>query len=106
MLAAAGIVVTEMRTPIRAPDLEVDSDSMPAAPAQAATKKAKTSGLEITLAIECSVWSKSASVSPAALKIRVAAQAAPIASGKPTASATAERSARERRRCTSATQKP
>ena len=45
MLAAAGIVVTEISTPMSAPDFEVDSDSMPAAPAQAATKNARKSGL-------------------------------------------------------------
>jgi len=37
MLAAAGIVVTEISRPITAPDLAVDSDNMPAAPAQEAT---------------------------------------------------------------------
>ena len=59
MFAAAGIVVTEISTPISAPDFDVDSDSIPAVPAHAATKKAKKSGLAITLAIECSDWSKS-----------------------------------------------
>ena len=44
MLAAAGIVVTEIRTPISAPDLAVLRLSIPAAPAQAATKNAKKSG--------------------------------------------------------------
>src|SRR4051794_29111700 len=106
MLAAAGIVVTEIRTPIRAPDLAVESDSIPAAPAQTATKKVKKSGLEMTLAIECEDWSKSSAVRPVALKISVAAKVDAIASGKPQASAIAERRASERRRCTSATQKP
>ena len=45
MLAAAGIVVTEISTPIRAPDLAVVSDSMPAVPATKATKNEKKSGL-------------------------------------------------------------
>ena len=45
MFAAAGIVVTEISTPISAPDFAVDSESIPAAPAQAATKNAKKSGL-------------------------------------------------------------
>ena len=45
MFAAAGIVVTEIRTPISAPDFAVVRLSMPATPAQAATKKAKKSGL-------------------------------------------------------------
>ena len=39
MLAAAGIVVTEISTPISAPDLAEVSESMPAAPAKAATMK-------------------------------------------------------------------
>jgi len=45
MFAAAGIVVTDMRTPISAPDVAVLRLSIPAAPAQAATKKLKKSGL-------------------------------------------------------------
>ncbi len=48
MLAAAGIVVTEIATPIRAPDLAVERLSMPAAPAQTATNAEKKSGLEMT----------------------------------------------------------
>ena len=45
MFAAAGIVVTEMSTPIRAPDFADVSESMPAVPATKATKKEKKSGL-------------------------------------------------------------
>ena len=44
MLAAAGIVVTLISTPISAPDFAVLRLSMPAAPAQAATKNVKKSG--------------------------------------------------------------
>ena len=47
MFAAAGIVVTEISTPISAPDFAVDSESIPAAPAQQATKNEKKSGLEM-----------------------------------------------------------
>ena len=47
MFAAAGIVVTEIRTPISAPDFAVHRLSMPAAPAQAATMNANASGLEM-----------------------------------------------------------
>jgi len=52
MFAAAGIVVTEivvteMRTPISAPDFAVESESMPAMPARRATITEKTSGLEM-----------------------------------------------------------
>ena len=69
MLAAAGIVVTEMSTPISAPDLAVLRLSIPAAPAHAATKKAKKSGWEMRFA---RLWSSSENVSgnsPVALKI-------------------------------------
>src|SRR5918992_396714 len=50
MLAAAGIVVTEISTPISAPDLAVLRLSIPAAPAHAATKKVKKSGSLMMLA--------------------------------------------------------
>ena len=45
MLAAAGIVVTEISTPTRAPDLAEVSESMPAAPAKQATRNEKSFGL-------------------------------------------------------------
>ena len=48
ILAAAGIVVTEISTPARAPDFEVVSDSTPATPAQNATKNEKKSGFANT----------------------------------------------------------
>ena len=44
MLAAAGIVVTEISTPISAPDFAVDRVSTPAAPAQTATKPRRSRG--------------------------------------------------------------
>ena len=47
MLAAAGIVVTEISTPISAPDLAEVSERTPAAPAKQATMKEKSSGLEM-----------------------------------------------------------
>ena len=47
MLAAAGIVVTEISTPTRAPDLADVSERMPAAPARTATITVKSSGLEM-----------------------------------------------------------
>ena len=56
MFAAAGIVVMEINTPISAPDLAEVSESIPAMPAQKATKKVKKSGLAITFE---SVWSAS-----------------------------------------------
>ncbi len=64
MLAAAGIVVTEMSTPISAPDLAVVSERMPAMPAQKATKNEKKSGLAITPASEWSLVVKVSGVTP------------------------------------------
>ena len=49
MLAAAGIVVTETRTPISAPDLVEVSESIPAAPANRATITENSSGLTMNL---------------------------------------------------------
>ena len=48
MLAAAGIVVTEISTPISAPDFAGGQRQHPRHAAQAATKNVKKSGLEIT----------------------------------------------------------
>ena len=67
-MAAAGIVVTEMSTPIRAPDFAVDRLSIPAAPAQAATKKEKKSGLAMRLARPWFSWPKVSVKSPVARK--------------------------------------
>ena len=53
MLAGAGIVVTEISTPISAPDFAVDSESIPAAPAHTATKKARKSGLAMMFESWC-----------------------------------------------------
>ena len=50
MLAAAGIVVTEISTPAKAPDFAVVRDSTPATPAMNATKNEKKSGLEMITA--------------------------------------------------------
>ena len=47
MLAAAGIVVTEISTPIRAADLVEVSDSTPTMPAKKATMNEKASGWEM-----------------------------------------------------------
>ena len=55
MLEAAGIVVTEIRTPISAPDLAFVSERIPATPATKATKNEKKSGLEMK---SVSSWSR------------------------------------------------
>ena len=47
MFDAAGIVVTEISTPIRAPDFAFVSDRIPAVPATKATKNEKKSGFEM-----------------------------------------------------------
>ncbi len=47
MFAAAGIVVTEIRTPTRAPDFALVSERMPAAPAKIATRNENSSGCEM-----------------------------------------------------------
>ena len=47
MFAAAGIVVTEIRTPTRAPDFALVSESTPAVPAKAATMNENSSGWEM-----------------------------------------------------------
>src|SRR4051794_23368353 len=105
-LAAAGIVVTEIRTLMRAPDFAVVSDNMPATPAQNATKPAKTSGEAIVVASEWSSAPKVSGPTPVALNTRVVANTAAIPSGNPTASAANDRAARSGRRWTAATQNP
>ena len=71
MFAAAGIVVTEIRTPISAPDFAVLRLSIPAAPAHAATKKAKKSGWEMMLEKLWFSARSSSSNTPTALKSSV-----------------------------------
>ncbi len=106
MFAAAGMVVTEIRTPISAPDFAVERLSMPAAPAQAAMMKANTPGFAMISESPCEPLSKPAGIRSAASNASVASTVTPIASGKPTASASAERAASSPRRWTSATHRP
>ena len=54
MFAAAGIVVTEISTPISAPDFAEVSDSTPAMPARKATRNEKKSGLVMN-SVNCAV---------------------------------------------------
>ena len=93
MLAAAGIVVTEISTPTRAPDLAEVSESIPAAPAKQATMNEKASGLEMNWVSGLSTLLKSASTRPVATQISVNRKAAVIPTGKPTARAVSERRA-------------
>ena len=107
MLAAAGIVVTEIRTPISAPDLAEVSDSIPAIPAKKATMKEKPSGWEMNSGQRAVERGQGVRRSGRCdLAIRVKRKAAVIPTGKPTASAVSERRASSRRRWTTATQRP
>src|SRR3954452_18090254 len=76
MLAAAGIVVTEISTPTRAPDLAEVSESIPAAPAKQATSTEKVSGLAMKWVRGLATLLKSASTRPVATQIRVNRKAA------------------------------
>ena len=90
-MAAAGIVVTETSTPIRAPDLVEVSESTPAIPAKKATMNEKASGWEMNWV---NGWSSSVNESgprPVSLTISEKTYAAVIPAGKPTASASSER---------------
>ena len=81
-----------MSTPISAPDFAVVRLSMPATPAPKATKNAKKSGLEIACANVDSSKENDSGARPVSLKISPARYVAVIAAGKPTASASSERS--------------
>ena len=64
MLAAAGIVVTEISTPTSAPDLAEVRDSTPAAPASAATIAVKWSGVRDELRKRVAVLRESWGIRP------------------------------------------
>ena len=106
MFAAAGIVVTETRTPISAPDFEDVSASAPAIPATKATMNEKRSGREMKSVSGWSVTVKPAGWRSVARRARVKRNAAVIPTGNPTASARSERRATSRRRWTIATRQP
>src|SRR5881394_2711465 len=104
--AAAGIVVTEISTPISAPDLAEVSESIPATPAKKATMKEKVLGSEMNAVSGRSPTRKPPPTRSVHLAKRPKRKAAVIPIGKPTASASRERRPRSGRRCTSATQRP
>ena len=106
MLAAAGIVVTEIRTPTSAPDLAEVRDRTPAVPASAATIAVKWSGREMKSVKGCPSCEKSSGINPVASNMRVARKLAAIARGNPTASAVSDRFTRSPRLWTTATQRP
>ena len=64
MFDAAGIVVTEISTPIRAPDFALVSESIPTIPAANATVNEKTSGFEMKPVRLCVAVEKSSGASP------------------------------------------
>ena len=72
MLAAAGIVVTLISTPISAPDLAVLRLSIPAAPAQTATMKANASGWRCCSPADGDSTSKASGIRSAPSKASVA----------------------------------
>jgi hypothetical protein len=87
VLAAAGIVVTEISTPINAPDFAVLSESIPATPASRPMVATYQSGEAI---VRERLWSLSSNVagsSPVSLARSPSSSATTIARGKPTASA-------------------
>ncbi len=103
MFAAAGIVVTEMSTPMSAPDFAVESDSMPAVPASSATMTENVSGCEMK-----NVWARlsgprASGPSENARRASVTTNEAVIAATNPTESAAAARRAIIGRRRTTAT---
>ena len=106
MLDAAGIVVTEIRTPIRAPDLAFVRDRIPAVPATKATKNEKKPGFEMNPVSSWSLGTKSSGLAPMASNARVARHASTMPVGNPTPSAASDRRARSDLRWTSATDRP
>src|SRR3954453_20108803 len=96
--AAAGTVVTEISTPTSAPDVAVESESMPATPAQSPTITVNQSGAAI---VDENWWSgvtKRAGAIPAPRHATTDSAVTPISAGKPIASAAKDRSARRGRR--------
>src|SRR5437773_241689 len=104
MFAADGIVVTEIRTPVSAPDFAVVSDNIPAIPAQKAIRNEKKSGLEMMSASEWLADENSSGVRSVHLKMSETTYVTAIPNGNPTTSASSERSASRERRWTAATQ--
>ena len=95
MFAAAGMVVTEMSTPIRAPDFADVSERIPAIPATKATKNEKKSGFEMNPVSGWLSGTKSSGDTPSARNSEHArGTSGRTPTGKPTASA-AQRATRE-----------
>ena len=104
MFDAAGIVVTEIRTPISAPDFAFVSDRIPAVPATKATKNEKKSGFEMKPVSWCVGGTKSSGARAGRLEDqRGEAGHARSRPGSPTPSAAKDRRARSGLRWTSAT---
>ena len=104
MFEAAGIVVTETRTPTRAPDFAAVSDRTPAEPATKATKKLRKVGSVMKSVNGWRVSSKLSGNSPIHTMNSVVARAARVPRGNPTARAITERRASAAWRWTRATE--
>ncbi len=90
MLAAAGIVVTEMRTPTSAPDFAVESERAPAVPASSATSTVYSSGWEMKRVAGRASSVRRSGAEPVTRRTIASANAAAIPAGNPTASARSE----------------
>jgi hypothetical protein len=82
-LAAAGIVVTEIKTPTKAPDLAEVSPSMPTIPAMKPTIHESASGFQMKLVNGRSAISIDSWKSPRAVKIHFKITVAAIPTTKP-----------------------
>lgn len=105
-MAAAGTVVTEIATPISAPDFAEVSESVPATPARNATTNDIQSGCQMNpvlgrgLSIMSLLKRPKASISQAKPAVMI------IARAKPPISAHSERTTRRGARCTRAVEIP
>ena len=93
MFAAAGIVVTEISTPISAPDFADVSDSTPADPGHEGDEEPRKSGFEMN-SVSGRSPGRSRPGRARLVKTSVVRKASAMPSGKPTASAISERRAR------------
>src|SRR5687767_2279260 len=103
MLAAAGMVVTEMKTPTSALLFAVDKDNIPAIAASAATIADDASGREMNNMLACSLGVHVAGPTPEAIHAMVASHVTAMPTLKPTTSANSGLRARSKRRCEMAT---
>jgi hypothetical protein len=99
-LAAAGMVVTEMSTPTSAPDLAVERERAPAAPASSATRIVYSSGCEMKSVAGRATGLRRSGAESTARRTPASASAAAITDGE----ADGESRQRASRECTLALQ--